>query len=379
MSLVLPPTPQTKKKKKSQARCDVDAVLAAFQSEDAADTKAELVYDRLAEYENRSCECGGSLRVLENGFEACERTGCGLMRTDVLDSSPEWRYYNASDGGSDPTRCGLPVNPLLHESSYGCRVACPWRATWEMKKVRRYTEWQAMPYTEKARYDEFVRITAHAMSAGIPRIAVDSALRYHTLISKERTFRGLNRDGIIAASIYIACLDLGIPRTPKEIAVIFNLDAPSATRGCKNAMSILNSLERGKESEDKSKFKRTSPEDFIARYGSKLGMSNELVQLSCFVAMKVHCKNLIPENTPHSVAAGVLYFIAVITHAAVSKRDVHAASDISEVTINKCYKKLAALESQLIPRSVVDRYAAQNTTPSVSNTPGPLCDGSDSE
>ena len=225
-----------------------------------------------------------------------------------------------------------------------------------------------MPYAEKSRYDEFVRITAHARLAGLPGIVIDSALRYHTQISQQRTFRGLNRDGIIAASVYIACRVNDIPRTPKEIAAIFNLDAPSATRGCKNAVSILNSIERNADDEQRSRFKQTSPEDFIERYGSKLRMSAELVKLAGFIAMKVQRDNLIPENTPHSVAAGVIYFVAALTNAAVTKRDVHSVSDISEVTINKCYKKLEGFKAKLVPPSFLARLAHQKTTPSVSNT-----------
>jgi transcription initiation factor TFIIB len=357
-SLVLPPTVHTKKKKPKKSNSHVSDVLSSFAEESGTD--AELVYDRTSEYENRVCvSCSSPVRqTMEDGFEACTNAMCGKMRTDILDGSPEWRYYSASDGGLDPTRCGLPVNPLLHESSYGCRVACGWRASYEMRKVRRYTEWQAMPYREKARYDEFERIRSHANRAGLPKIAVDSAYRYHTIISTQRTFRGLNRDGIIAASIYIACRVNQIPRTAKEIAVVFRLDAPSATRGCKNAMTILNSLERDNGDDSKSRFEKTSPEDFVDRYCSKLGMSSELVRVSSFVAMKVHNCNLIPENTPHAVAAGIVYFVAVLSNAAVTKKDVSIASDISEVTINKCYKKLAIMQEQLVPQSVVDRLGS---------------------
>jgi transcription initiation factor TFIIB len=40
-----------------------------------------------------------------------------------LDYSPEWRFYGADDKkGSDPTRCGNPINPLLQESSFGCKI-----------------------------------------------------------------------------------------------------------------------------------------------------------------------------------------------------------------------------------------------------------------
>ena len=36
--------------------------------------------------------------------------------TDILDNSAEWRYYGADDNHQgDPTRCGMPINPLLEE------------------------------------------------------------------------------------------------------------------------------------------------------------------------------------------------------------------------------------------------------------------------
>ena len=153
------------------------------------------------------------------------------MYKDRLDFNAEWRYYGADDTGSgDPTRCGMPVNPLLKQSSFGCKVLCGYNSNYEMQKIRRYTEWQAMPYKEKSQYDEFQRISAMAIQAGIPKIIIDEAMRYHKKISEQKTFRGLNRDGIIAASIYVACRINNNPRTPKEIATMFHLDDASATR-----------------------------------------------------------------------------------------------------------------------------------------------------
>ena len=99
----------------------------------------------------------------------------------------------------------MPINPLLQESSYGCKVLCMNRSSYEMKKIRRYTEWQSMPYREKSRYDEFQRIHIMASNAGLPKIIVDEALRHHKNISEQKTFRGDNRDGIIAAATETIC------------------------------------------------------------------------------------------------------------------------------------------------------------------------------
>ena len=38
-----------------------------------------------------------------------------------------------------------------------------------MKKVRRYTEWQSMPYKEKAQYEEYQKIKTLSHNAGIPK------------------------------------------------------------------------------------------------------------------------------------------------------------------------------------------------------------------
>lgn len=302
--------------------------------------------------------CGFSVSITDEGFTACSNPKCSIIYKDVLDHSAEWRFYNA-DGGqmSDPTRCGMPVNPLLAESSYGCRVLCDGPSSYEMRKIRRYSEWQAMPYREKARYDEFQRITTVAHNNDIPKIITDEALRHHKRVSEHKTFRGLNRDGVIAASVYVACRIHNCPRTAKEIASIFSLDITSATRGCKNALVIINEIESDMTNSDKTTFCKTTPNSFIERYCSKLSMNAELTQLCLFVASRIEKNQLIPENTPHSIAAGIVYFIAQTCALNISKRDVNRVSEISEVTINKCFKKLDAHLETLIPKSVISKYS----------------------
>jgi transcription initiation factor TFIIB len=311
----------------------------------------------------RCDECGALVCITDEGFTACSNPQCSIIYKDVLDHSAEWRFYNA-DGGqtSDPTRCGMPINPLLTESSYGCRVLCDGPSSYEMRKIRRYSEWQAMPYREKAMYDEFQRITTVAHNNDIPKIIIDEALRHHKRVSEHKTFRGLNRDGVIAASVYVACRIHNCPRTAKEIASIFSLDITSATRGCKNALVIINEIESDMTNSDKTIFCKTTPNLFIERYCSKLSMNAELTQLCLFVASRIEKNQLIPENTPHSIAAGIVYFIAQTCALNISKRDVNRVSEISEVTINKCFKKLDAHMESLVPKSVISKYATVGLT-----------------
>ena len=244
----------------------------------------------------------------------------------------------------------------LKESSYACKILSNYNSSYQMKRIKRYTDWQSMPYKEKSQYDEFQKIIAMANQSGIPKIIIDDAIRYHKKISEERTFRGLNRDGIISASIYISCRINNNPRTAKEIATIFNLDNTSATKGCKNAVSIINQLETDMENNEKTQFCKTKPISFIERYCSRLQINNDLTKLCQFIALCIEKKNLIPENTPHSIAAGIIYFITQTFHLNISKKDIHIISEISEVTINKCYKKLDNMKNELIPKKIMDKY-----------------------
>ena len=57
---------------------------------------------------------------------------------------------------------------------------------------------------------------------------------------------------------------------------------------------------------EKTTLCKTKPEDFIERYCSKLNINKELTKCSIFVAMRIQNNNIIPENTPHSIAAGIV-------------------------------------------------------------------------
>jgi transcription initiation factor TFIIB len=317
----------------------------------------ECVYSTSKEIEN--CHlCNSYLIIMDNGFPTCTNTSCGIIYKDILDYSPEWRFYGAEDkNANDPTRCGNPINPLLLESSFGCKVLCNNTSSYEMKKIRKWTEWQSMPHKEKSLYDEFQFITIMAQNASIPRIFIDYAISIHKDISEQKMFRGMNRDGIKAASIYISCRLNGCPRTAYEIAEIFHLDKTSATNGCSMAVNILQNIERNIEPSEKTDLCATLPSYFIERYCSKLNFNKELTMLSKFVAKKIETNNIITDNIPHAIAAGIVYFIANICQLNITKQEVKIVCGVSEVTINKCFKKMNLIKETLIPSSILEKYS----------------------
>lgn len=355
---------KTKKKKQVITEADKKKMWDAFQCDSGATSAAspslmECVYTDHAYTEDRCASCGSNVATLDDGFPTCVNPQCGVMCINTLDYSPEWRYFGADDkNANDPTRCGNPINPLLQESSFGCKVLCTPKSSYEMKKIRKWTEWQSMPHKEKSLYDVFQYITIMAQNSGIPKIFIDEAILIYKDISEQKIFRGMNRDGIKAASIYISCRLNGCPRTSHEISEIFKLDKTSATNGCSMAMNILNGIERGggENADKQANMCSTTPVMFIERYCSKLSIPTELMMLAKFVANKLEKNKNINDNTPNSIAAGVIYFISQNCHLNISKMDIKQVCGVSEVTINKCFRKMEAIKDQLIPSCVLDKY-----------------------
>jgi transcription initiation factor TFIIB len=308
------------------------------------------------------CEkCDSVLLMMEDSSSICVNPHCGIIYKDIIDYSPEWRFYGTGDNknGTDTSRCGNPINPLLIESSFGCKILCNGKSSFEMKRIRKWTEWTSTPHREKSLYEEFQFITTMAHNSGIPKIFIDYAMIIHKDISEQKMFRGMNRDGIKAASIYISCKLNGCPRTAHEIAEIFKLDKQSTTLGCSNAIKILNNVERNVEHSNKSEFKTTTASSFIERYCCKLGISQELTLLAKFIAIKTEQTELLCNNTPQSCAAGIIQFISQTFHLGISKINIKSICGVSEVTIGKCCKKMESIKEQLVPQCILQKYGIE--------------------
>ena len=102
-------------------------------------------------------ECSSQNIDNVNGSLVCR--DCGTIFDSLLDYNAEWRFYGSDDSKySDPTRCGLPTNSLLPQSSIGSTISFKYNESYDMKKIRNYHSWHAMPYKERSLHNVFEEI-----------------------------------------------------------------------------------------------------------------------------------------------------------------------------------------------------------------------------
>jgi hypothetical protein len=132
-----PSVNKSKKIKTKQNGANKTLLWNIFDTEIANENKKEVPLECMYGSSGREmCErCESILAFSDEGFLTCTNSKCGIIYKDLVDQSAEWRYYGADDNqNSDPTRCGMPINPLLQESSYGCKVLCCGSSSYQMRK-----------------------------------------------------------------------------------------------------------------------------------------------------------------------------------------------------------------------------------------------------
>lgn len=215
-----------------------------------------------------------------------------------------------------------------------------------MYKIRKYQQWGGMPYKERTLLKVFQEITRVCKSEGIPEIIIKEAHVLYKIVSTTKISRGANRKGIIAACVYFSCKINKVPRSTNEIASLFKLQIPVMTRGCKKFQEImqLNKV-------DISRIHNTNTitlDDFIDRFCSKLNMSKDDVTNIKHISYLCQVYNLVNDNTPPSMAAGCIYLYIKHGGFEINKKEISEISKISEVTINKCFKKLESHSQKLL-------------------------------
>lgn len=298
-------------------------------------------------------DCESYDLIYADGQYSCSE--CGLMQEKILSQEAEYRFYGNSDSRSvNPERVGMATNVLLPQSSMGSTIQKRRSDNLSIKRMVQYNSWNQMPYKERSLYKICSRIARISKQAGIPRIIIERAKELYSIVKKVNISRGDNRDGLIAACVWVACKDLEVPRSSKEIACIFEIKLQDMTRGIK---FFRENWRLANEHNEEISMESSNPINFIERYCSPLRVNDEIKHIAEFISVKAMLQNLVDDNTAPSIAAGSIYLACCICNKNIRKDVVAKACKISTVTISKCYKKLECHKLSLLPKSIIKKYS----------------------
>ena len=153
--------------------------------------------------------------------------------------------------------------------------------------------------------------------------------------------RGRKRDSVYAACLYIACRNLGMPRTYKELASV-TAGGVAAKKDVGKMTTHIKKL-LGEEDGQVMDIGVVSATDYLRRFCSRLGLGNQEVRDAQEAVRRVE-QGLDVRRNPESVAAAIIYMVVQRAGATNSNsnsvKDVSVATGVAEGTIKEAHKDL---------------------------------------
>ena len=173
-------------------------------------------------------ECGSRqlIRDYEKGELVCEH--CGLVLDDqFIDQGPEWRAFDVEQG-EKRARTGAPMTYTIHDKGLSTEIS--WKnkdsygksiPTRNRAQLYRLRKWQrrirVSNATERNLAFALSELDRMASAMGLPRNVRETAAMIYRKAVNKNLIRGRSIEGVVAASLYAACRQCGVPRTLDEV------------------------------------------------------------------------------------------------------------------------------------------------------------------
>jgi len=323
----------------SMTDCDIDKLLLGVDLN-------EEEFDEKNINKCSSCQ-NEDLVINQNGECICE--SCGVVNSELYDEMPE--FNNDLEGTS---RYGCPSNYFYPKSALGTKFRT--RGYSRISNLQRQGQ---MPYREKSLLEILTKIQKKCKTYGITQTIVDSAKILYKKVSdckhtkgkrvgKNRIMRCINLRSMIAACVFYACKLQGEPRSPKEIADIYDLEIKNVNKGCRRFLEFidLDSLN--------TEFCSSKSSDFIERFASKLSLEAQYIKIAKDISTNIHKLDVASTHEPPSVAAGCILLVSVMYHLDITKKQISDVFKISDVTISKTYRRIHPFHNIVMNNMITD-------------------------
>ena len=312
---------------------------------------------------NNTPKCSNCLDVdliQTDGLYVCPK--CCMINDNVIDETPEWRYYGAEDNKSvNPTRCGMATNEFYSEASLGSNISIGGATSYEMWRVAWYHNCNIMNYKERNFHEYISLMNNYASQADIPGCVIKEAENIYKSIIDYRTSVGLHefrhptREAVLASCINEACKMNDCPRSAAEMAEIFHMDRSVFVTGHKEFEKYWDIVQRFNQNINTEESKLSIPSDYINRFCSRLNLGNDFRKVCRLICNNISEKNIVPKYVAVSIVAGVIYLVNNLFNLGLKKKQISKVCDnVSEATIHKCYLDLNNSLEHIVPQYVLD-------------------------
>src|SRR5918912_1371660 len=296
---------------------------------------------------DRICSICKSNQIItdnESGELICSK--CGQVISDkIQQTGPEWRNFGPASSagesnGSSRSRIGMSTSLARHDmglstiigrtdrDASGQKIDAAMRSTMDRLRVWDYRT-QIHSATDRNLRNAFFKLDILKDKLGLSDTVIEKAAYIYRKAQERGLVRGRTISGVLAAAIYIACREMGISRTLKDIASYSNVKFKEATKSYRLLLLELD-----------LKVPIVDPMKYIAKVANQANLSEKTKRQAAEIMNNISQREISTGKNPMGLAASVLYMSSIKTGENITQGNLSDAAGVTEVTLRATFKDL---------------------------------------
>src|SRR5215210_759497 len=265
-----------------------------------------------------------------------------VISDNMLSQGKEWRSFGIEEG-ANRARTGTPTSIAFHDMGLSTVIgkeatdasgnAIDTDTRMRMSRLRTWNNRsQVHSPTERSLQKAFSILSRLKDRLGLPNHITEKAAYTYRKAQDRGLVRGDTVDSVLAASIYVAARQSGVPRTLDEISEISNVKLKHAARSYRRIVTQLD-----------IKAPIIDPSKYIMKVANKLGFDEKIKRKALELMEQAQKKNILVGKDPISMAASILYLVNVAEgqqNLPRTQAEIAKAAGVTEVTLRNRSKEL---------------------------------------
>jgi len=286
------------------------------------------------------CNNGRLVTDLVSAEVACE--SCGIVRSQkAMEKPAEWTIFESgNDSNSARHRVGLPNSITLDYMGLSTTIGKQNKDStghtlnsYAGSSMQRLRTWDARSRSNVSGRRNlmlaFYELGRLKDKLGLTNAIVEKAAYIYIKAKEKQMIRGRSMSAILAAAIYIACRELGTPKSLREMTDS-SLVKSKAIRHCYRLLAL----------ELDARVPLIEPSKYVARIANKAGISEKIKRIALTMMKEITKNEISAGKNPVALAATVLYLSCLASNENQTQMKIAAAAGITEVSIRNRSKDL---------------------------------------
>ena len=237
----------------------------------------------------------------------CSNCGLVLSTERIQETRPEWHYFDHDSPNNNRIRTGMPTSLARHDRGLstiigrtdrdyiGNRIATSVKSTIDKLRVLDYRT-QLYNATDRSLKKAFSELDILRDKLALPDSVVEKTAYIYRKAQQRGMIRGRTVSAMLAAAIYIACREIKIGKTLKDIAEGSNVKPKILSQSYRILLTELD-----------IKTPMLDPMRCITKIASKMKLNERITRQAMSIMYEAIKKEATTGKDPMGLASAVLY------------------------------------------------------------------------